>query len=83
MREELEQTISRFLKGLNPAILDKVELQHFWTVEDACKLAVKVEKQLMIRRAYPYAPTKPAILTRTFAPSDQTLTPRKKMTKGR
>jgi len=44
LREEPEQTIARFLKGLNSDILKKVELQPFWTFKDACKLAVKVEK---------------------------------------
>ena len=44
LREEPQQTIARFLKGLNTAILERVELQPFWTFEDACKLAVKVEK---------------------------------------
>ena len=44
LREEPEQTIGRFFKGLNPAILGKAEVQPFWTFEDAYKLAVKVEK---------------------------------------
>jgi len=44
LREEPEQTIARLLKGLNSAILERVELQPFWTFEDARKLAVKVEK---------------------------------------
>jgi len=65
LREEPEQTIARFLKGLNPTILDKVELQPFWTFKDACKLAVKVEKQLS-RRAYPSAPAKLATPVKTF-----------------
>jgi len=44
LRGEAEQPIARLLKGLNSAILERVELQPFWTFEDACKLAVKVEK---------------------------------------
>ena len=43
LREEPEQTIARFLKGINSAILERVELQPFSTVKDAYKLAVKVE----------------------------------------
>ena len=46
LREEPKQTTVRFLKGLNPVILERVELRPFWAFEDACKLAVKVEKQL-------------------------------------
>ena len=46
LREEPEQTIAKFLKGLYPTVLERAELQPFWTFEDACKLAVKVEKQL-------------------------------------
>jgi len=44
LRKEPDQTIARSLKGLNLAILERVELQPFWTFEDACKLVVKVEK---------------------------------------
>ena len=61
MRGEPEQTIARFLKGLNPSILERVELEPFWTFEDACKLAVKVEKQLKSRRLYCSAAPKPAV----------------------
>ena len=56
----------RFLKGLNLSILDKVELQPSWTFEDACKLTVKVEKQLKSRRAYPSGLAKLFALIRTF-----------------
>ena len=66
MREEPEQTIAKFLKGLNLAILERVKLQPFWTFEDACKLAAKVKKQLISRRNYPFVPAKPAALVKTF-----------------
>ena len=66
LREEPEQTIARFLMCLNPAILERVELQPFWTFEDACKLAVKVEKQLKSRRPYSSAPPKPVVPVQTF-----------------
>lgn len=39
-----EQTIARFLGGMK--IADLVELQPYWSVEDICKLATKVGKQL-------------------------------------
>jgi len=44
LREDPEQTIARFLKDLNPVILERVEVQPFWTFDDACKLAVEVKK---------------------------------------
>jgi len=66
LREEPEQTIARVPKGLNSAILERVELQPFWTFKDACKLAVKVEKQLKSRRLYFSAPPKPSVLVKTF-----------------
>jgi len=42
--EEPKHIIAKFLKKLNPTVPDQVELQPFLTFEDACKLAVKVEK---------------------------------------
>ena len=66
LREEPKQTTVRFLKGLNPVILERVELRPFWAFEDACKLAVKAKKQLKSRRTYTSTHSKPAIPARTF-----------------
>jgi len=66
LREEPEQSITRFVNGSNPTILGRVELQPFWTFEDACKLAVKVEKQLKSRRNYLAALAKPTAPVKTF-----------------
>jgi len=63
LREEPEQTIAR----LNWATLERVKFHPFWTFEDACKLAVKVEKQLKSRRTYSSAAPKPTTLVRTFS----------------
>ena len=68
LREEPEQTIARFLKGLSPPILERVELQPFWTFEDACKLAVKVEKQLKSKRPFVSTPLKPTATPKPFQP---------------
>ncbi|KAL1190113.1 hypothetical protein V5N11_015534 [Cardamine amara subsp. amara] len=46
IQEPQERTIVRFVHGLNEEIASKVELQHFWTLDDAKKLAIKVEKQV-------------------------------------
>ncbi|CAL9121038.1 unnamed protein product [Musa textilis] len=45
-----EQTVTRFLGGMNREIADMVELQPYWSFEDICKLAIKVEKQLKGKR---------------------------------
>ncbi|XP_020683447.1 uncharacterized protein LOC110100337 [Dendrobium catenatum] len=44
--EPEENTIARFLDGLQPAIAHVVQLQTFWTLQDVINLALKVEKQL-------------------------------------
>ena len=49
LQEPQEQTIARFLGGLNKDIADKVELLPFVFVEDVIKLAVKVERQFKRR----------------------------------
>ncbi|XP_056167648.1 uncharacterized protein LOC115661510 [Syzygium oleosum] len=43
--EEDEQTIARYLAGLRYEISDVVQLQQYWTYEDVCRLALKVEGQ--------------------------------------
>lgn len=43
--EPEEQTIARYLAGLRPEIGNVVQLQQYWTFNDVCKLAFKVEKQ--------------------------------------
>ena len=83
LREEPEQTIARFLKGLNLAIFEKVESQPFWTFEDACKLAIEVEKQLKSSRPYSAAPPKPDVLVKTFNSYKPELAPKDDRDKGK
>ncbi|XP_071708618.1 uncharacterized protein [Rutidosis leptorrhynchoides] len=45
VQEEEEQTIARFLGVLKPEIADVVNLQPYWSFNDVCRLALKVEKQ--------------------------------------
>ncbi|TXG53757.1 hypothetical protein EZV62_019013 [Acer yangbiense] len=40
-----EQSIARYLGGLNYEISNVVQLQPYWSLNDMCKLALKVEKQ--------------------------------------
>jgi hypothetical protein len=48
--EQEEQMIARYLGGLRVEISDVVQLQPYWTYNDVCKLAMKVEKQLKEKR---------------------------------
>ncbi|KAI4380066.1 hypothetical protein MLD38_006294 [Melastoma candidum] len=45
VQEAQEQTIARYLRGLEPHIADAVELQQYWTFNDVRALAHKVEQQ--------------------------------------
>ncbi|XP_058003722.1 uncharacterized protein LOC131180123 [Hevea brasiliensis] len=47
VREPQEQTIARFLSGLNYEIANTVELQPYVFLQDVIKLAIKVERQRM------------------------------------
>ena len=42
--------IAHYLGGLCVELSDVVQLQTYWTYNDVCKLAMKVEKQLKERR---------------------------------
>uniref|UniRef100_A0A2N9EJL2 Integrase catalytic domain-containing protein n=1 Tax=Fagus sylvatica TaxID=28930 RepID=A0A2N9EJL2_FAGSY len=48
--EQEEQMIARYLNGLRVEISDVMQLQPYWTYNDVCKLAMKVEKQLKEKR---------------------------------
>ena len=41
LEEEQDQTMARFLRGLDPGIAEKVDLQPYWSLEDLCKLAIR------------------------------------------
>nr|GFA68994.1 reverse transcriptase domain-containing protein [Tanacetum cinerariifolium] len=44
--EEDEQTVARYFASLRPEISDVVQLQQFFSYNDVCRLALKVEAQL-------------------------------------
>ena len=46
IEEEREATMARFLHGLNQAIANVVDLQHYVELEDMVHMAMKVERQL-------------------------------------
>ena len=42
--EDNKLTIARFIEGLTPSIVNKVELQPYLSFGDACYLAIEIEK---------------------------------------
>ncbi|GKV36127.1 hypothetical protein SLEP1_g44294 [Rubroshorea leprosula] len=46
VREKEEQTIARYLGGLDNDISKIVQLQQYWTLDDVIRLALRVEKQI-------------------------------------
>uniref|UniRef100_A0A803NC47 CCHC-type domain-containing protein n=1 Tax=Chenopodium quinoa TaxID=63459 RepID=A0A803NC47_CHEQI len=55
-KDEEEQKISKFLVGLNMEIGHKVGLQSFFTFDEACELAVKVERQIKTSKLKSFRP---------------------------
>ena len=49
IQEPEDQTIIRYLGGLNPKYSNAVELQQYSTFDEICLLAHKVEKQMKSR----------------------------------
>jgi hypothetical protein len=54
--ESEEQMVARCLGGLRSKVGNIVQLQPYWTYNDVCKLAIKVEKQLNDWRKISYRP---------------------------
>ncbi|XP_071726871.1 uncharacterized protein [Rutidosis leptorrhynchoides] len=54
VQEEEEQIVARFLGSLNSNIGDVVSLQPYWSYNDVCQLARKVEKQQKGKGKLPY-----------------------------
>jgi hypothetical protein len=46
IQEREEQTIARYLGGLNTDISHPVQLQQYWSLDDVIRLAIRVEKHL-------------------------------------
>ena len=64
IHEPQEQTVARFLNGLDPLIARKVELQTYFTLDDVFKLALKVEKRKKEKKIF----TKPREQVSSFPP---------------
>jgi len=68
IEEEPEQTMARFLKGLEPSI-EKVDIQPYWYFEDVCKLAIKVKKYSKGKRPFASQFVKPTTPPKPYIPS--------------
>ena len=53
VREDIEATMARFLRGLHAEIADVVELQHYLDMDELLDKAIKVERRLK-RRGIPH-----------------------------
>ena len=59
VREEIKHIMARFLRGLDTNIVEKVELKPYWTFEDVCKLAIKVEYYSKNKRSFSSSYSRP------------------------
>jgi len=66
----------RFLKGLDPNIDEKVDIQPYWTFEDVCKLAIKVKKYSKNKRTFGSSYTKPTAPPKPYSTSKPNITPK-------
>ena len=46
IQEKEEQTIVRYIGGLNADIAHLVQLQQYWTLDDVIRQAIRIEAQL-------------------------------------
>ena len=76
IEEEPEQTMARFIMGLEPSLVEKVDIRPYWCFEDACKSAIKVEKHSKRRGVFNHPHTKPAAPLEPSAPSKPKIIPR-------
>lgn len=57
LEEKVEHKIARFLTGLNEQVAEKVELQPYWSFEELCRVAARVEKQNKAKKSKTYVKT--------------------------
>ncbi|XP_074288660.1 uncharacterized protein LOC141613814 [Silene latifolia] len=52
LEEKQELRTARFIRGLNTNLAQRVEIQHYDNFDDACRLALKFEKQDKSKKSY-------------------------------
>jgi len=68
--------MARFLRGLEPSIAEKVDIQPYWSFKNVCNLAIKVEKYSKGKRLFCSSYTKPTTPPKPFVPSKPEVTPK-------
>jgi len=68
--------MTRFIRGLESRIAEKVDLQPYWSFEDVCKLAIEVEKYSKGKRPFGSPFAKPNAAPKLFGSSKPETTPR-------
>ena len=75
--------MARFLGGLEPSITEKVDIQPYWSFEDVCKLAIKVERYSKAKRQFGRPFVKPNSPPKLFVPSKPEITPKEAESKDK
>jgi len=83
IEEELEQTMIIFLMGLEPSIVEKVNIQPYLPFEDVCKLAIKVEKYSKGKRLFGDTYTRPFAPRKLYTPSKPRMAPKETESKDK
>jgi len=83
IEEEPDQTMARFIWGLEPSVAEKVDLQPYWSFKDVCKLAIKVEKYSKGKRAFSTPFVKPNAPPKLFGSSKPETTSREVVSKDK
>jgi len=83
LEEEPEQTMARFLKGLDRRIAEKVDLQPYWSLEDLCKLAIKVQKYSEGKRTFGGSLGKPTTPYKPFTPQKSEVAHKESVSKAK
>ena len=68
--------MAKFLRGFEPSITEKVDIQPYWSFKDVCKLAVKVEKYSKGKRVFNISYSKPTIPLKPYVTSKPKLAPK-------
>ena len=83
IEEEPEQTMPRFLRGLEPSINERVDIQPYWSFEDVCKLAIKVENYSKGIRLFGSSYTKLTTPPKPHIPSKPKMAPKEAVNKDK
>jgi len=75
--------MARFLRGLDPNIAKKLEIQSYWSFEDVCKLVIKVEKHFKNKISFSGSYSQPNTQTKPDVQSKPGMTPREDKSKDK